>query len=132
MKVLHSLFVLRRKRNQCGKIEKYKAREAIRKIKESDNDNDYFSSVVDYTLTKWLLCLAVHRKWEVKHFDFHNAFSNGNLYRPVYAELPQHIFFDVKSKSVVMMFQHSFYGLKDASKIWFELVKEKFEATKIR
>lgn len=68
----------------------------------------------------------------VKHFDFQNAFPNGILNCLVSVELRRHIFPSRKRKSVVMMLQQSLYGLKGASKIRFEFIKEKFEAAGLR
>lgn len=68
------------------------------------------------------------KEMEVKQFDFQNALANEKLDRPVYAELPKHLFSDAKRNTVVMMLQKSLYGLKDASKIWSECIKETFEA----
>lgn len=56
--VLHTRFVLRRKRNQDDKIEKHKARLGVCVKVERENDNDCFLPAVDYTLSKVLLCLV--------------------------------------------------------------------------
>lgn len=34
------------------------------------NDHDSFSSVVDFTIIKLLLCVAIHRNYVVNHFYF--------------------------------------------------------------
>lgn len=89
-KVLHTKLVLWRKHNEEGMIGKHKARLVVCANEESDNDNDCFIPVEDYILIKMLLCFAVQRKWEVKRFDFQNAFPNGILDRSVLAKLPRH------------------------------------------
>lgn len=82
-------------------------------------------------MIKLLICLALQNCWEVKHFDFQNAFSNGKLNRPVYVELPKQLFANLKTSAVVIKLHCSLYGLKDASKIWLELIRDKFRAAEM-
>lgn len=61
-----------------------------------------------------------------EHFDYHNVSPNGNIDRPVYAELSKKLF---NADGMVMELQCRLYVLKNASKIWCKLVKDKFEAS---
>lgn len=49
------------------------------------------------------------------------------LERPVQAELPEHVYWDDKRQSNVMILIRSLYGLKDAGRIWIELAACKLE-----
>lgn len=100
--VLHTKFVLRRKRKDDGYIEKYKVGLVVCSNKENNNDNDFCPPVVDYTVIKLLQSVAIQKRWKVKQFDFQNAFPNGNLDRAVYADLPKHLFTEAKRNLVVM------------------------------
>lgn len=91
LKVLHTKFVLQRKCNHNCKIEKCKARLVVCGNEKSENHSKCFSLVVDYTLIKVLLCLAVQKKYKMKHFDNHNVLPNSRLECLVYVELPRHI-----------------------------------------
>lgn len=62
LEVLHTKLILRRERNEEGDIEKYIERLVVCGKEERDN-NDCFSAVVDYSMIKLLLCLAIQKKW---------------------------------------------------------------------
>lgn len=91
-KVPHTKCVLRRKTNQDGDIEKYKARLVLYGNEEDDNNTDCFSPVADYTLIKLLIQLAVQNNSEVKRYDFQSAFLNRKLDRSVYVKLPRQLY----------------------------------------
>lgn len=56
---LHRKFVLRRKRNQEGKIHECNAMFLVSDNEEANDDTKYFSSVVDYMIIKLLLCWLI-------------------------------------------------------------------------
>lgn len=64
----------------------------------------------------------------MKQIDFPNAFPNGKLDHSVYVQLPKQLFAIEKRSAVVVMLLCSYYGLEDASKLWLEVMKDKFGA----
>lgn len=57
--VPHSKFVLRRKRDDNGILQRYKARSVVCGNEEMASDIDTFSPVVDYVVAKLILCPSV-------------------------------------------------------------------------
>lgn len=68
----------------------------------------------------------------MKHFDFQSVFPNEKLERPVYAELSGPLVTNEKRNMVVTKLQSGLYGLKEASKIWFSLIWEKFANAELK
>lgn len=108
VKVLQSKLVLRRKCNHRGNIEKCNVRLVVCGNEKEEIDWDSFSPVVDYTIIKLLLGLVVQKKYKIGYFNFQNAFSNGVLNRPFFAELPKQMFGTGKSRSTVRKLQRSY------------------------
>lgn len=71
------MLVRQRKCSQNGKVEKYRAKLVARRDEEYGNDHYSFSPVVEFTITKVLLHVALQRPYIVKHFDFQKTFPNG-------------------------------------------------------
>lgn len=83
-KVLHSKFVLKKKRNSSGEVVKYKARLVVCGNEDMEFIEERFATVVDFTFVKLFLSIAIQRNWKVIQLDFDNAFPNGELHRDVY------------------------------------------------
>lgn len=62
-KVLHTKFVLHRKRNQTGEIEKFKTRPMVREIEKDGDYVNYFWPVLDFRDTKLFMSLCVQKNW---------------------------------------------------------------------
>lgn len=88
--VLHTKFVLKRKRDETGAVKKCNTRLVACENGGTEYDHDIFFPVSDFTVIKIILCPAIQRKWQVRQVNFQNAFPNGKLKRPLYAELPGH------------------------------------------
>lgn len=43
---------------------------------EIDFHHERFSLVVEYTVLKLILCIALQKNWLARHLDFENAFQN--------------------------------------------------------
>lgn len=125
-RVLHTKFVLKRKRYETGNIQNYKARLVVCGNGEIDNADENFSPVPDFTVIRSILSLAAQKGWHRRHFDFQSAFSNEKLERLVYADLPKNIYDAHDRRTKVMRLKRSFCGLKDATRIWHELLTEQF------
>lgn len=126
-KVLHTKFALKKKRDESGIVRKYQARLVVCGNEEEDEGLDNFSPVSEFAIVKLILCIAIQRGWKMRHIDFQNAFPHGKLERPVFAELPKHIYPDEEGETSVMLLQRSLYGLRDATRIWNDLLTKHFE-----
>lgn len=125
-KVLHSKFVLKRKCDQNKTITKHKARFVVCGNEETENEEESFSSVPDFSVLKLVMSIAKQRGWCERHYDVQHAFPNGKLERAVYVELPKFIYAGDYRKDHVMKLERSMYWLKDAARIWHEQVTLRF------
>lgn len=98
--ILHTMFVLRRKRNEKRGQEKYEAWLVVRGNEERDDDNACVSLCVDFTMITLLLHMAVQNDWDMKQFDLQNALASTKLDLFVYAELSRQLFEDDKNETV--------------------------------
>lgn len=115
--MLHTKFVLKRKRDEHGAVSLHKARLVIFCNEQTDFNEDSFSPVTVYTVAKAMICLALQKGGHARHFDFESTFHNGRLERPVYAEIPR-CYYDegmTKDKSehskYIPKLKRSLYGL---------------------
>lgn len=90
-KVLHSRFMLVRKRDETGKIQKYEAHVIVCENEEEELAQVSFSPVAAFKIIKLVLRLTVHRGWQKGYFDFQNAFPNGKLDCPVFIDPPRYV-----------------------------------------
>lgn len=104
----------------------------IRGNGEKDNKAECFSPVSDFTVIKILLCLEIQRKGYVRHVDFQEAFSNGNLERPVYAELSKYQIAGSTWESNVLLLRRTLYELRDAARSLFNFLNGIFESVGLK
>lgn len=93
-----------------------------------ENENIQFSPVPVPTVIKIIMCLAKRRGWHARYFDFQNAFSNGKQHLSVYVEMPGYLHGDDMRAQNVLKLWRSLYGLRDAARIWYELMTSEFNA----
>jgi hypothetical protein len=81
--------------------------------------------VVKWTSIQILLALATHLDLEVHQMDVKTAFLNGDLEHSIYMEPPTGSA-DYGRPGIVWKLKKSLYGLKQASRSWYQKVKEEF------
>jgi len=81
--------------------------------------DETFAPVVKLTSIQILCALAVRLKLYFHHLDVDVAFLNGPLEEELYMRLPEGA--GINSGKIVQLL-HSIYGLKQASRVWNELL----------
>ena len=119
-------WVLKKKRKADGEVSRYKARLVICGNLDNAPIAHTFAPVVDFTVVRLVLAVAAQRKWLVHQVDYSNAFLQGRLDRKVYMTVPTML--DNVPSGKVCLLQKSLYGLREAPRIWYELLSKDLKA----
>jgi hypothetical protein len=114
---LKTKWVLRRKYNEDGSIERYKARLVVKGYEQyyGIDYEETFAPVASYKSLRVLLAIAALMNLKLHQLDVVSAFLNGKIDKEIYLEQPEG-FSDGTDK--VCLLRKSLYGLKQASRIW--------------
>jgi hypothetical protein len=132
--VLPHVWQLRRKRvTKTGEISKWKARVCIdgSKQKQGIHYEETYAPVVSWGATRFFLTLATTNNWTTRQLDFVMAFTQADVERDLYMELPKNftmpgtkITYADKDKYVLKL-RKNLYGQKQAGKVWYDHLKER-------
>lgn len=123
-KTIKAKWVFKTKVDDNGQVVRYKAR-LVAKGYSQRYGIDYtetYSPVVRYTSIRYLLAMAVKKKYKIHQMDVVTAFLQGDLNEEIYMDQPE-IFNDGTNR--VCKLNKSIYGLKQAGRQWNIKLDEK-------
>lgn len=84
--------------------------------------DETFSPVIRHSTLRFLLGLSVQLNLKTTHLDVTTAFLNGSLTETVYMMRPE-CFEKSVNRGQVLKLKRAIYGLKQASRVWYEKVE---------
>jgi Reverse transcriptase (RNA-dependent DNA polymerase)/gag-polypeptide of LTR copia-type/Integrase core domain/GAG-pre-integrase domain/Zinc knuckle len=126
VKALPCRWVYKIKRDQHGKVEKYKSRVVAKGYLQRNGINgelsseNVFAPASNITTLRVLLSLAAQEDFDIDQLDVKTAFLNGDLEEEVYMKCPPGFYAGGK----VWRLRKALYGLRQAANAWHRKLKE--------
>ena len=138
-KLIPCRLVLKKKFNTKGETVHLKSRLCIRGDKQQAGIDYFetFASVMRFDTLRAILAKAAAEDWEIDHTDINQAFLNPPLKEDIYMVVPPYLLEKlypelVGAEDVYLKLIKSLYGLRQAPREWFLMVKGFFESVGLR
>lgn len=115
VKRLSTRFVFFKKRDENGKIIRLKARLVVRDFLQG-NVGQTFAPVVDFTIVRTCLSVAVQMGYFLHQLDVRTAFLHGEINDEVYIKYSNSIM--LCESNEILTLKKGLYGLKQAPRMW--------------
>ena len=126
--VVGNRWVFRIKRDNVGKIDRYKARlvaQGFSQIPGIDFTETY-SPTIRFTSIRFILALASRYDLELRQVDVKGAYLNGRLNETVYMRQPEGFATEGK-ENLVCRLNKGIYGLKQSGRVWYRTLRAEME-----
>ena len=120
-KILPSSYKFKKKLNEDGSVEKYKARLCVggHMQRPGLDYDDVYAPVMTSSSFRTLLSIAASKGMEVHQMDAVSAFLNGKLPKPIYIYPPPGASkTDENGNEIVYKLKKALYGLHEAPRAW--------------
>ncbi|EGD72981.1 hypothetical protein PTSG_13208 [Salpingoeca rosetta] len=117
-KLLRSMVIFRKKRDDQGKVIKYKARWVAKGYSQVHGVNytDTFAPTATIAAIRTMLAMAVARGMNVQQMDVNTAFLNAPVDHEIYVQPPA--VDGIFSPNTVLRLKRGLYGLKQSPRLW--------------
>ena len=124
-KVLTGKWVYRCKRDINEEVTCYKARWCVQGFEQLKGFDYYeiFASVVKLMSYKTIFAIAAANDWDVEQMNVKTAFFYGNVNEKIYVKV-FYGYTDSKHLRVICRLRKALYDLKQALRVWSELLRE--------
>ena len=121
MHFLNMRWVFNRKRDELGRIEKYRARLVVKGFAQQHgvDYDEVYSPVSKFTTARFLMSQAVQHDLDMMHLDVKAAFMHSKLEEDVYVKPPP----GHPDHGKIWKLNKALNGLKQASRAWFQHLK---------
>ena len=126
-KPIGSKWTFKVKRTKDGLLERFKARLVAQGFSQRQgiDFHETFAPVAKLDSIRILLAQATIHDWEIHHLDVKTAFLYGSLEEEVYMRVPEGGIPDCDTAGKVCHLLKSIYGLKQASRVWYQELDKK-------
>lgn len=121
--IVQCKWVFKKKFDSSGKV-RYKARLVAKGFTQRPGVDyeETFSPVVRHSTLRLLIALSVNLELRTTHLDVTTAFLNGSLTETVFMMQPEGLN-NSANNNYVLRLKRAIYGLKQASRVWYEKVE---------